>query len=712
MINELYRLASTINNQGIATKEWHDDYGPLPKVSKRAPCIRLWLNEDGSICDLESLDPALVQSLRKFGNKQGTFPAFNIAPLYRIIEKNLFEALDKFTKKPALLNVDEIRSWCVQDNWRGSLHKKISLCLHSKSRELQKCIKQQKQSENSLILELIQIAGSYSNQPEHNFRTALENCVFQKLQKKEDVDIALALLFHRGNPAAKDPEKDSGGLSIILDLYAWQPYGYPVASKQMTEQINGMLLKSSSSMPAAPPNSGRIDAFGAEFVPVDKPMPSVRLRGFEVILRTMFAGQPCQHRYGTIENTSYPIARENRALTKKALEWIADGEREGVTWRRVDQKEIVFVYPSRLPKVPIKFASVFGQQQDGSPAQTEARFEQIAQEFIQTLRGIPSSEKPEFIQVFSVRKIDKARKKVVFTRNYTSDHMARAAEEWEMGCQNTPETGFVEQKTPFPLQTPRIVNNVWKQNGEMANRGKTAVERMKYYQVIELLLEPADENVLRNLLHILLANSAGLVKYIGNWQHGVFTRSKKAGEEKSQKTEIALLLSLIGLILYKCGDRKETYMKNMAYLFGQLLKISDELHAFYCKVVRGGSVPPQLVGSSLFVTASETPNQALAQLSVRMNPYITWAKQYRTKNIAEKGEESWRAGWYIKLYEEVANKLHPTMTDTMRFDDFGKAQFFIGYLASFPQKERSEEMGTNVANNMNEKGETDNEQGN
>ncbi len=77
-------------------------------------------------------------------------------------------------------------------------------------------------------------------------------------------------------------------------------------------------------------------------------------------------------------------------------------------------------------------------------------------------------------------------------------------------------------------------------------------------------------------------------------------------------------------------------MENMAYLVGQLLKVSDELHTMYCQVVRNGDVPPQLAGSALFVTASETPNQALRQLSVRMNPYITWAKQYRYKNVNEK----------------------------------------------------------------------------
>ena len=148
-------------------------------------------------------------------------------------------------------------------------------------------------------------------------------------------------------------------------------------------------------------------------------------------------------------------------------------------------------------------------------------------------------------------------------------------------------------------------------------------------------------------------------------------------------------------------------MENTAYLVGQLLKISDELHTLYCNAVRNEDVPPQLAGSALFVSACEAPNQAISQLSLRMNPYITWAKQYRFKNIEEKNKESWKAGWYLSLYEDVANKLNLSMTNTIRFSDFDKAKLFIGYLASFPKRESS---ATGITNNNNVTGGTKNEQ--
>jgi hypothetical protein len=138
-------------------------------------------------------------------------------------------------------------------------------------------------------------------------------------------------------------------------------------------------------------------------------------------------------------------------------------------------------------------------------------------------------------------------------------------------------------------------------------------------------------------------------------------------------------------------------MEQTAYLVGQFLKVSDELHAMYCRVVRDDDIPPQLAGNSVFTIASETPIKALAQLSIRMGPYISWAKQYRTKGIkhneddpqlkANKYKESWRAGWYLSLYGKISTDLGHSLSDEVVFKDLEKAQLFIGYLAKFPERE-------------------------
>jgi hypothetical protein len=206
---------------------------------------------------------------------------------------------------------------------------------------------------------------------------------------------------------------------------------------------------------------------------------------------------------------------------------------------------------------------------------------------------------------------------------------------------------------------------------------------MKYYDGMNLLLDLPSMSNITNLMHILMANSCGLVQFISNEQH--FGRVNSYFHSQATGS----ILRVVGLLLYKCNYIKEKYMNDTAYLVGQILKISDELHAFYCKVVRDNEVPPQLAGNSVFVSATEAPGQALAQLCLRMNPYIAWAKQYQTKCIIDKDKESWRAGWFLRLYENAMDRMRLLLSKETRFGVFEKAQVFIGYLASFPQKEKN-----------------------
>ena len=128
-------------------------------------------------------------------------------------------------------------------------------------------------------------------------------------------------------------------------------------------------------------------------------------------------------------------------------------------------------------------------------------------------------------------------------------------------------------------------------------------------------------------------------------------------------------------------------MDNLPYLYGQLLKAADELHALYCRVVRKGAYPSQFIGSSLFHDAAEMPVRTINLLSQRIMPYYSWAKSYRFKNVQEDQKESRRAKWLYNMFEKIMNKLQNSWTPQTRFNDEEKAQLFIGYLAGFPEKE-------------------------
>jgi hypothetical protein len=687
MLNELYSLSETLGDMAIKTKEWHREYKIIPKVTVKAPCVRIWINMDGTIRGFENVDFKIARIIRKYGNNQNSFPAFNIAPLYRITNEEDIKELKRVIQKPDLLDLDRIRSLCVEDNWRSSILYKIEKSITKKPLELEQLIKRITKSENA-VTELIDSLKSYSVSGGKEFKKELEKVAFSTLISKENVELALKLLFHYGNPKTKMPEKDSGSLSIILDYTEWQKFGYPVVSEPSTEWINDILIKADAGDKSKTCKEGDLDAFGILLDIKNKPMDSVKLSGFDVTLRAMFHEQRCQYRYKTIDDSSYPIAKLSRSKAAGALRDISDYERENVTWVKSDNKEIFFAYPSKLAAVPLKFAALLKPSLVDISKQTRARFENCAEEFFKAFQGLEPQNKPDNVQIFSIRKMDKARSKVMLTRNLSPEWYIKCARDWQSGCENTPHFGFTNIQIPFPLEVADIVNTVWKQNGELATQGKTTLKRMQYYQGIELLIDPESEQNTRYYLRILLNNAQGLFVFLGN-QLPRKEKSRSKDMEKlfiKSKTGIPEVIALISLLLFKGNCKKEDFMEDAAFLVGQLLKISDELHAMYCEVARNGDIPPQLVGNSVFVTSSETPVKALAILCQRMAPYISWAKQYRTKNE----EKSRLVGWYLGMYEPIAASLSSLLKSNTQFGEFEKAQVFLGYIADISMRKKTD----------------------
>ena len=87
----------------------------------------------------------------------------------------------------------------------------------------------------------------------------------------------------------------------------------------------------------------------------------------------------------------------------------------------------------------------------------------------------------------------------------------------------------------------------------------------------------------------------------------------------------------------------------------------------------------------------DSPNQAMATLATRINAYLGWAKSHRFKKQNPTGDLTFttdkQAGWYISLYERVADQIATAGLIPDRFDDKDKAQLLLGYLASHPKKE-------------------------
>jgi hypothetical protein len=680
MLNELYQLSKILKEAGIIPYEWHKDLKSLPNAYEKSPCYRLQIDQSGSFVNIEPLKLGTVKSLRKWEQNLGdSFPGFNIQPLYRITDETKKKTLKRWEEGKEQTNVAMLKEWCQNPeakNWDKKATKKINKCLGSIPWQiLERC--GSIPADFQAIRMLCERATALGEDSSRMLFRGLDAFVWQSFEKGENFRSLFHILIHQGSPKKK-PDNDRGSISVFLDVPDWKKY--PVAHEKTIMFINKCLLGRTKESGIKTGN-GVKDAFGNGVEGQEEKLPEIKLPALGgVKLRAMFDAIPCQFRYGTIDSMSYRIGEESRRLAKGALEWLKDESREGQTWGRTEGKELLFAYPTMIPETPIKLASILGARRQDD---TEARFASYAEDVVKCLEGLSAPLKDIELRVFSLRKMDKARTKVVFHRNYSAQRLAEAAGEWQDGCANIPiirikcwgdergKTSFAEPDVPFPLQISDCLNRVWKMDGTTSG----VVKSIPKSGGIELLLEESTAtNKSSYLLSVALQNGGGLFLSLGNSLHCGQVISLSGFNKHKQ-----LMPAILGLLLCKMRIKKEVYMGNAPYLVGRMLKLADELHALYCKEVRNGGLPPQLLGNALMVSALDSPTQALSQLALRIAPYLGWARTNSTDSAG-------LSRYYLKEFGLVGDKLRD-LSFPARLDDPAKAQVLLGYISSNSKQE-------------------------
>ena len=123
-------------------------------------------------------------------------------------------------------------------------------------------------------------------------------------------------------------------------------------------------------------------------------------------------------------------------------------------------------------------------------------------------------------------------------------------------------------------------------------------------------------------------------------------------------------------------------MENTPYLIGRFLNLADGLHAVWCKNVRDNQIPPQLLGSSLFASFQMNPVQAFGNASLRIKPYLDWAKTNKSQDAA-------LSRWFLGEFGRVCTAIKATGIP-QRLSDTDKAEMLLGYLASSGKQDESE----------------------
>ena len=149
------------------------------------------------------------------------------------------------------------------------------------------------------------------------------------------------------------------------------------------------------------------------------------------------------------------------------------------------------------------------------------------------------------------------------------------------------------------------------------------------------------------------------------------------GDTHTLRWQCAKGVSLLAIFLQQLGHQKITYMKESTYEVGRLWALADSLHQHYCKHVRDGKSPSQLIGNALFSTALEQPVFALARLAERLVPYQAWARTFQNNDSAS------GVGLVKYFLSEIGGCTAAIQLEQLpsRMSDPDKAKLLLGYLA-------------------------------
>lgn len=723
MINELVKVADAMQNAEINPVDWHPKLKTLPKATKKSPCIRVWLSNDGNISNMELLSKEKIEKLRKYEPDNGkALPAFNVLPLYRIVKskeeinsargRSGERIKSEWTKQFLLSDINEQEKNDFWEKTRDITHQ----CFGRVNEELITLCQTNLLDDETLQIFFNAIKKINVTQFHQEYRNMVR-------KKVENGEFPSSLLCYFVTEEKKQKEDSSSKVSlpkfsVFLDIESYNKY--PVSHTKTIDRLNELLNLTLENKQMPVEGNTDKDAYGLNTQQINEKFPSVSLSFLGgVILRSQVKAIPAQKRYHQCESATFPVGADTRKRIKSAMEWISTPERKGATYGVAGNKELLFAYPQALPEKKITLAKMFGAQEDSAYEKLDT-FEHLSKTVIEQLKGLGNVLANGELEIFSIRKMDKARTKVVYYHNTTVKALEQASASWHEGCKNIPlldlqdwskdtaeKTGKhypikVKALTVFPVKLHAHLNTVWKRDGKEKNKGGQAGKTK--------IFEPSDG------LHLLLSyRSNALSKHMLErfMQHarGYFIAlcQSTGKHEISNIPNKEIYPGILGLLLSKLGKNKEEFMNESAFLLGRCLRIADEVHRLYCEVVRKNELPSELCGSSLLVSMMESPVTTLSQLAMRSAPYVKWACAYHDDKTVKKTNDGNTIKYIVlvkswwKRWADVADQLHATKWPK-RLTQEERAQVFLGYLASFSKTGKPTEDNQTDSENSIEQG--------
>jgi hypothetical protein len=368
-------------------------------------------------------------------------------------------------------------------------------------------------------------------------------------------------------------------------------------------------------------------------------------------------------------------------------------ERDKRTGKTRVVKDLLVAYLDKEPQGRASLAEMFGGEMK---VFSDADFETVAKPVIELLEAKVKQDPNLDVRLLAFCSIDNGRKQISFNRRLHVRDVLRAANDWQAGARNVPavtvdfraSTGGPPElrfgTTPRPLDLASTINQIWSaspKNGFRSDfhRAISIGDAFDVFMADSPLAQRKAEAALGLLVRRMSVVLAGLgaVRTTCEW-----TRLSDTVRWQSLKA-----IALLGILLRQLGHHRENFMRESITQCGRLLALADSLHLQYCKHVRKGESPSQLIGNALFSTALEQPVFALARLAERLTPYQAWARTFQSDDP--------KAGvglvkWFLGEIAACTSAIHlEQLPDRML--DADKAKLLLGYLADAKNVDNQEQ---------------------
>ena len=326
----------------------------------------------------------------------------------------------------------------------------------------------------------------------------------------------------------------------------------------------------------------------------------------------------------------------------------------------------------------------------------EAKLEKAAAAFLKIYDGIAERRQlDDQARILVLRAVDPANRKAMVDRRPRVSALHEAARAWANAMRNAPAWirwhVFVEKKAVLvgpslrrPLSLIALSRRLYIRGG----REVTEVSGLSASDALALFLAEGDrQRRARKALKILVDRHASLLSGLAH--------ANRRGQARDFDPKLNLRqaglhsIAWIGALLHFMNRPQETYMDDTGFKLGQFLAAVDAVHMGYCADVRGGQIPPALIGNAVFTTAGRDPIRALDVLAARWKPYAAWAGRPNAVWVRKSDGKDGGLDWAIRrglsqarLASELCADLQQR-SEAMREppDERFRAELLLGYVA-------------------------------